>query len=361
MVNCYGHTQGPRRHFRTGVPLTLPAWQIRPVCPAKHAPPPTAEIRAETGRRSPAEHKRQAPGPELVWAPYLPGQSVGMPGREGVRVAVVSKRAAQSRLGAAAGAGVRRRKTEASGWQSSALQGPEPLPHHPGSANSACTSDAAQGPLEPTPHPGLPPAFGPGYSHSPGRSHFLAGGKTAALAHRSWAGTVTRSAVAGPGAVPQRAAWSRPGRSAPAAAEALGWPAGWAEANRGGCMDMEAAAGQWAVCWYPRGHPEEKQGKRKKLTPRESPSARVSHPVKPQPSSTQTCQRSTGCPQSPAITAHIRTRASERGHHRPPQPPTPRRRCTPRGLEGRHGESRKEGGRSGLIRAAREQSPGGPG
>lgn len=56
-----------------------------------------------------------------------------------------------------------------------------------------------------------------------------------------------------------------------AAVEALGWEAGWAEPNSGGCMGMEAAAGQWAAYWCPGGRPEEKQGKNGELSPQCSP------------------------------------------------------------------------------------------
>lgn len=99
------------------------------------------------------------------------------------------------------------------------------------------------------------------------------------------------SVAAGPGAAPLRAAWSRPEKTALAAAEALGWVPGWAEPNSGGCMGMEAAAGQWTVCWYPGGRPKEKQGEGEILTPQEHPQGslvRASHPVKLQPSSAHT-------------------------------------------------------------------------
>lgn len=68
------------------------------------------------------------------------------------------------------------------------------------------------------------------------------------------------------GAAHLRAALSRPERAALAAVEALGWMAGRAEPDLSGCMGMKAAAGQWAVYWYPGGRPKEKQGKRGKRT-----------------------------------------------------------------------------------------------
>ena len=109
---------------------------------------------------------------------------------------------------------------------------------------------------------------------------------------------MSHTAAACLGAGPLRAALSRPERAALAAAEALGWVAGWAEPDLGGCMGMEAAAGRWAAYWYPGRRPEERQAKRDKLTPQCAPSeelfVRASHPLQLQPSSTQNQKRSIG-------------------------------------------------------------------
>lgn len=90
---------------------------------------------------------------------------------------------------------------------------------------------------------------------------------------------MSRSAAACLGAAHLRGALNRPERAALAAVEALGWMAGWAELDLSGCMGMKAAAGQWAVYWYPGGRPKEKQGKRGSVpfsvSPRET--LRASH------------------------------------------------------------------------------------
>ena len=112
-------------------------------------------------------------------------------------------------------------------------------------------------------------------------------------------GTVSHSVAADLQAAHQRTALSRPESAALAAVEALGWVAGWEEPDLGGYMGMKAAAGQRAVYWCPGGRPKEKQGERDaylSVCPQEERSVRGSHPWKMQPSSTQTRQRSHGCP-----------------------------------------------------------------
>lgn len=76
---------------------------------------------------------------------------------------------------------------------------------------------------------------------------------------------MSHSVAAGLWAAHLRTALSRPESTALAAVEALGWVAGWEEPDLGGYMGMKAAAGQWAVYWYPGGRPKEKQGKRGSL------------------------------------------------------------------------------------------------
>lgn len=57
-------------------------------------------------------------------------------------------------------------------------------------------------------------------------------------------GTVSHNVAACLGVAHQRAVLNRPEQAALAAAEALGWVAGWAEPDLGGCMGRGAAAGQ---------------------------------------------------------------------------------------------------------------------
>lgn len=72
---------------------------------------------------------------------------------------------------------------------------------------------------------------------------------------------MSHSVAACLGAAHLRAAPSRPERAALVAVEALGWMAGRAEPDLSGCMGMKAAAGQWAVYWYPGGRPREARKK----------------------------------------------------------------------------------------------------
>lgn len=81
-------------------------------------------------------------GPKYLWAPYLLGQSLCVPGREGVKAVVIKEQAVQRELGGKGRKGVRCRRGAPS-WQC-------PIPWRegrsppPGSPNSYSTNDITQ-------------------------------------------------------------------------------------------------------------------------------------------------------------------------------------------------------------------------
>lgn len=104
------------------------------------------------------------------------------------------------------------------------------------------------------------------YLHDPGQSHSGADGTAAARAHWS-RHTGSHSGRVCLGVVRQRVAPSRPETTAQAVGEAWELGAGQAEPDWGGCMNMEATAGLWAVYWCPGERPEEKIRRRGAFTP----------------------------------------------------------------------------------------------